>query len=85
MKKIVITILFVIMGCFAFAQNDGFFGNWSEGSSDRTSGGISAVTPGMPGTEIGDTNNASAPLGTGLIILTALGAGYTISKRCRQK
>ena len=36
---------------------------------------------GMPGTDIGDPSNDDVPLGTGLLVMTALGAGYAINKR----
>ena len=76
MKKIVLAIALVMtMAMGANAQRDGFFSNYNSG--DRANGDMPAV----PNTEIGNTGNVSAPLGSGLLILTALGAGYAIRKK----
>lgn len=76
MKKIIFTIAIILgltMG--AVAQNDGFFNNWSD-VDNRDNG---TDLPELPlGGQIGNQNT---PLGSGLLILTALGAGYAISKR----
>ena len=77
MKKILFAIALIItMGLTASAQRDGFFGDYAY-NNDRTDG------PGlaMPGDNIGSTSNSDAPLGTGLLIMTALGAGYLLRKR----
>ena len=68
------------MGISANAQTDGFFCGWNEGAGDRTTG-MTEPSIMMPGTTIGDTGNAAAPLGSGMLILTALGAGYVAMKK----
>ena len=80
MKKLYIAIMIVMLGLGASAQSDGFFGSWNEGGN-RTEGGMSTPTLDTPGTPIGSTENTDAPVGSGLLVMTALGAGYAISKR----
>jgi hypothetical protein len=83
MKRIILTISIIFTLCLcANAQNDGFFSSWSGDYSDRSSGGISS--PGLiaPQTLIGNTDNANAtPLGNGILVLSVLGACYSIFKR----
>ena len=82
MKKLILTIsiIFTLNLC-ANAQCDGFFGGWSDGYSDRSSGGISSLGLVTPQTIIGSTENAPAtPLGSGLIVLSVLGVCYSIVK-----
>ena len=86
MKKIVFAIVLVLtIGLSASAQD--FFIKSGESYGDRTgsgSGDISGVTPAFPKGSVGGENgDQPAPLGSGLIILTALGAGYAI-KRSRE-
>lgn len=83
MKKLLLAIALVItISLSVSAQSDGFFKD--GGSSDnynRT--GSDPTLPGLPGYGVGATNNdqtANAPLGSGLIILTALGAGYAVKR-----
>ena len=78
MKKIYFLIVFVFtMGLCVSANNDGFFSNWECDNGDR---GNDIPSLAMPNTEIGDFANASAPLGSGVMVLTALGAAYTLKK-----
>ncbi len=82
MKKIIFSIAIVLtLGFTASAQrgSDGFFGYNDFDNNDRFTGAL----PAMPGTGIGDTGNATAPLGTGLLIMTALGAGYAVARKKR--
>ena len=82
MKKILLTIaLTIILGFGANAQylgmSDAFFNDWTQ--SDRLDiGGFSFVLPANHG--FGE-DTPSAPLGSGLIILSALGAGYALKKK----
>lgn len=65
----------------AYAQNDGFFNNWRD-SDNRESidGGIEM--PGLPASHgFGEDQSGETPLGTGLLIMTALGVGYAATKR----
>lgn len=81
MKKIFLTLAIVLaMVAAANAQisrNDSFFTDW-----DDVSNGLDRVgeMPGLPGSH-GLTGDEPAPLGSGLLILTALGAGYALKKK----
>ena len=80
MKKIYLTLVLVIVMSFnVFAQHsDGFFKTNDDlyNRMDNPNGMLN-----MPSGVLGATNNESAPLGNGLVILAALGAGYAIKKR----
>ena len=81
MKKFLFSIaLTITLGFTASAQFnniDGFFNDWDQ--SDRLDiGGFSFVLPANHG--FGE-DTPSAPLGSGLLILTALGAGYALKKK----
>ena len=80
MKKILLTIAIVILGFVANAQNglDAYTVDWG-GNGVREISNPLVLT--LPGTNIGDTVNANAPLGSGLLILTALGAGYAVARK----
>lgn len=85
MKKILlVTALVLAIGLSASAQ-DGFFRGGYDDSGDRGTGaGISATTPLLPGDGVGANNNdqpGTAPIGGGLLVLTALGVGYAFSRR----
>ena len=87
MKKIILALAIVLtVGLTANAQRggrDSFFNDWNDVSNglDRD-GGI--VMPGLPGSH-GLDDDINAPLGSGLIILTALGAGYAVARRKREE
>ena len=75
MKKIVFTLAITLGLAFgASAQSDGFFSNYSMNDGSRSNDDLPELPQG------GMTGNQS-PLGSGLLILTALGAGYALSKR----
>lgn len=86
MKKLFLTLAIVmafVMG--ANAQFDGFVKNGGDEMFNRgSSSSISGTTPALPGGSIGavDTDQ-SAPLGSGLLVLAALGAGYAVRKKNR--
>ena len=85
MKKIIFTLIVVIaMGISAVAQ-DGFFRSDNGGGSrtgEPAGDGLSVITPGLPGEGVGASNSDKpAPLGSGLLVLTALGAGYALSRK----
>ena len=81
MKKILFTIALIItLSLTATAQySDGFFNDWDNGL-DRTGTGndIGFVLPASHGNGL---DTPSAPLGSGLLILTALGVGYALKKK----
>ena len=81
MKKVLLSVALVLaLGLGANAQRDNFFNDWEDFGNglDRTSLTIDDL--GLPA-EHGLIDNQGAPLGSGLLILTALGAGYALRKR----
>ena len=81
MKKILITFAIIMtMALNANAQSDGFFSNYYDGFDYDRMNDPNEIGLVMPGSNIGTNTNESAPLGSGLLILTALGAGYMIKK-----
>ncbi len=86
MKKIFFAIAIILtMVLGASAQTDGFFRD-GGGANDysRTGSGSDPALPRLPGYGVGATDNdQTAPLGSGLLVLTALGAGYAV-KRSRE-
>lgn len=85
MKKIALTIALVLaLGLGANAQigiSDAFFNDWAQSDFLRD-GGLGLMLPGLPG-DHGLGGDVPAPLGSGLLILGALGAGYAIRKKKR--
>lgn len=83
MKKILFAIAFVMMiAVGAKAQNDNWFRS-NDGIYDNrgTGTGSDIVLPGGHN-ELTDANGV--PLGSGLLVLTALGAGYAVARKKRQ-
>ena len=87
MKKILFAIAIVLtMVVSANAQrNDGFFSNWNNDIYGTRDGEDDPLLPLIPGVDYSNTNNSNAPLGSGLIILSALGAGYTIARKHKKE
>ena len=83
MKKILFTIALIItLGLTASAQfnnitTDAFFNDWEQ-SERLMDGGFSFVLPASHG--FGE-DTPSAPVGSGLLILTALGTAYALKKK----
>ena len=85
MKKILLATAFIMMvGLFANAQGrDGFFSSYDNGYGDRTgSNDIYAPDHGTTGHVSG---SGEAPLGSGLLVLTALGAGYAVARNKKNR
>lgn len=81
MKKTILTLAIVLgMTVASLAQSDGFFKE-SSGSL-RDGNGSGEVTPNLPGLNQG--NQDAAPLDCGLLILTAMGAGYVMLRKKAQ-
>ena len=86
MKKLIITTAIVLgFGLTSFAAYNGG-GLFQRGVSDEEFYGMGYTNqlrdnegPMLP--NHGGTDNADAPLGTGIALLTALGAGYVVAKR----
>ena len=85
MKKILLTIAFVLVMTFSvsaqFGRSDAFFSNYDD-NEDRlyVGDGLSFSLPTAHG---GYSDINSTPLGGGLLVLGALGAGYAVAKRRR--
>ena len=81
MKKIIIILtLFLSFNVWAQeSRSDNFFTNWDDVSNgiDKT---IDEDLPPLPGGH-GGSGDVPAPLGSGLFILTILGAAYAIKRR----
>ena len=87
MKKIIIAIAIVMMLGFTasaqrggtdsfFSNNDSNYGFRGEGDMDDPNNLIN-----LPGGGFGGTQDQNLPLGSGLVILTALGAGYAVTRK----
>ena len=83
MKKLALTLAIVLgLSMTTFADGGGLFkrGETPEQQGFYTTRG--GGFPGLPGH--GETDNGDAPLGTGIAVLTALGAAYLIGKRRKE-
>ena len=80
MKKILFAIAIVFaLGLTANSQNknDAFVTEWDNSGWNRT-----VVMPAILGGTLGDLDgDQPAPLGSGLLVLTALGAGYAVARK----
>ena len=81
MKKLALTVAIVLglsMTTFANPNGGGLFqrGNTTEQNRDG------AALPVLP--NHGENTNQDAPLGTGIAVLTALGAAYLVGKRRKE-
>ena len=80
MKKILLVLAIVFTMCFGVkaqhGKSDAFF--YNREIDNRT--GEENAFMGLPG-DHGLTTDAYAPLGSGLLILSALGGGYLIAKK----
>ena len=83
MKKLALTIAIVLgLSMTTFADGGGLFQRGSD-NTEMGQGNREGGLPGMPGH--GGTGNADAPLGTGIAMLTALGAAYLVGKKRNEK
>jgi len=81
MKKLILTtaiILGIGLTSFADPNGGGVFQRGNEESGSNRLGG----TPALPAHGLND--NQPAPLGTGVMVLTALGAAYLVGKRRKE-
>jgi len=81
MKKLALTIAIVLsMGIGASAQNS-LLGkeSYDEDFMDRTDATTPLILPGF-----GSEDDEDAPLGTGIAIMTALGAAYLVGKKRKE-
>ena len=81
MKKILLVLAIVFTMCFGVkaqhGNSDAFFNNREI---DNRTGEENASIMGLP-SDHGLTGDAYAPLGSGLLILSALGGGYIVAKK----
>ena len=83
MKQFLFSIALIItLGFTASAQSytDSFV-DWTDSDTGRTSVDWAIV---FPASHFTNTDQNGAPLGSGLLVLTALGAGYVVNKRHRK-
>ena len=87
MKKLVIAIAIVLgLGMGAYAQDEtngerGLFGmgaTFDRGEGENRDGEI----PSLPGFD--ETTDQDGPIGSGIAVLTALGAAYLVGKRRKE-
>ena len=82
MKKILFAIVIVLtIGFTANAQskNDAFIAEWGSSGGDAWRDAL-AIT--LPSGGLGEIDgDPGAPLGSGLLVLTALGAGYAVARK----
>ena len=80
MKKLALTFAIVLgLSMTTFADQGGLFQRGDERENNAVYGNRGNGVPGMPGH--GATGNQDAPLGTGIALLTALGAAYLVGKK----
>jgi len=86
MKKLALTIailLGVSMTTFANPKGGGVF---NRGESMETENNREIFTPMLPTTHGLDSNqNGDTPVGSGIVLLTALGAAYLVGKKRREE
>ena len=79
MKKLAMTIAIVLgLSMTTFADGGGLFQRGSEPESNGYYGNR-GIGPNLPGH--GESTDQPAPLGTGIAVLTALGAAYLVGKK----
>jgi hypothetical protein len=84
MKKLLLTITTVlVLGFSVNAQRDAFF-TWNDASDDVYRTNESGVTFDLPQSHGQDIDfDSNAPIGSGLLVFTALGLGYAFRKKSR--
>ena len=86
MKKLLLTtMLLVVLAFTATAQSDVFF-KWNDADNEtyRDFDNNSNIGFTLPNTHGLNYDNNATPLDSGLLVLTALGAGYAASRRKRK-
>ena len=77
MKKLMMTTAIVLgLAMTSFAQGGSMFHRENSGNG-------SPLTPGLP--IHGENENQNAPLGSGIAMLTVLGAAYAVAKKRREE
>ena len=80
MKKFLLSIFILTLSLAASAQsyNDSFV-DWTDENSGRTFVDDWSII--FPATHFSNTDQDGTPLGSGLLVLTALGAGYAVTRK----
>ena len=79
MKKFLLSIFILTLSLTASAQsyNDSFV-DWTDSDVNRTANEWAII---LPTTHFTGTDQNGSPLGSGLLVLTALGAGYAAARK----
>lgn len=81
MKKIVLTLVLMLsMSLYMPAQRNDMFFRTDNDVYNRMDN-PNDIGLNVPSSPLGSTNSEPAPLGNGLIILTAIGLGYAVKNR----
>ena len=83
MKKLALTIAIVLglgLTTFADPNEGGLFQRGADPAGVSRTDGFNPILPAH-----GKTANQNAPLGTGIAVLTALGAAYLVGKKRREE
>lgn len=84
MKKIILTISIILMTCVSVSAqggNDAFINDWGGGrNSDPINPGVIVA---LPSWNLFNEQDP-APVGSGLLIMTALGAGYAVTRKLKK-
>ncbi len=88
MKKNILTILLVMMMCASVSaqgRNDAFVNDWGGGrtTSDPINSEFIVALPAWNLFGAGEDPNPG-PLGSGLLIMTVLGAGYAATRKLKK-
>ena len=84
MKKLALTIAIVLglgLTTFADPNGGGVFGRGE--TNDRTETSSNLFGPKLP--NHGQSTNQNAPLGSGIVLLTACGAAYLVAKKRKEE
>ena len=88
MKKLALTIAVVLglgLATFANTNDGGLFQRGASEPSQGLYGDRTLMTPGLP-SEFGlEGNQDATPLGSGIVLLTALGGAYLLGKKGKEK
>ena len=80
MKKLALTIAIVLgLSMTTFAERGGLFQRGNDPEQDNIMYSNRGGMPGLPDHD--QPGNQDAPLGTGIAVLTALGAAYLVGKK----
>lgn len=83
MKKLVLTIAIILalgQTTFANPNGGGVFGRGE--STEQSNRETTLFAPRLP--QHGQNTNQPAPIGSGIVVLTALGAAYLVGKRQKE-